>query len=90
MALDNERVAAAIVAMYKVLDGHDWDDTAEAIQQKAFDLWCEMDWDAERMAMYLWRHGWSVEVAASFTDITESRVWAAIRQYHADTKQEAR
>ncbi len=80
MGLDNDKLAAAIVALYALTSkGDDWTDTDEVLQQAAFQLWEKSDWDAERMAVYLWQHGLGEEFAMSFTDISRERFWAAVR-----------
>lgn len=80
----NERLAAAIVAMYKTLDGHEWDATSELIQSKSFELWNAMTWTSEAMALYLWQHGWDEDDATNFTDISLSRFWAVVREHVAE------
>lgn len=81
MGIDNEKLAAAIVALYTVTSkGGFWTDTDELIQQHAFQLWQKMSWDGTTMAVHLWRNGWPIEQACSFADIDERAFWAELRR----------
>lgn len=85
--IDNEQLAAAIVAMYKYIStGDAWTDTDELIQKAAFGLWGAMTWSAESMALYLFQHGWTAENAGDFVDISTRRVWAVVREYEEQRK----
>ena len=84
--IDNDKLAAAIVALYTVVsrDGN-WGESDELVQQQAFGLWNAMTWSAEAMALYLMRNGgWNEDDTAEFVDISLSRVRAVWREYEAE------
>ena len=86
--MNNEQLAAAIVALFKVINtsGDKWSDIDELIQRHAFEMWNAMAWSAEAMALYLFQHGWTAEAAGDFVDISTSRVWAVVREYEAQRR----
>ena len=78
--MDNEKLAKAIVALYSVVSQKDdWDDTDEAIQNAAFQLYEKVDLHPVDFAVMLFTNGMHLEHAINFCDVAKRDVQNAVK-----------
>ena len=76
--MDNKKLAKAIVALYSVVSQNDdWDDTDEAVQNAAFQLFQKADCSAVDFGAMLAVGGMNVNWVADFCDVPiRQLLWA--------------